>query len=160
MRGTASFLSFICTVAALAILPGIATAADNGHGAIGRSSATSGTTNGAASASGPDEPSTHLTPPLPPLHLTDAQHQKIRAAVTGLDTETTFQLKKTKSKKDFTPTVGAKVPSALRAHALPSSLTQELPMLADYKYMKVKGQIAIVNPMTKKIVDVFPETMG
>jgi hypothetical protein len=58
------------------------------------------------------------------------------------------------------PTVGAQVPSALPVQALPSSLTQQLPMLADYKYMKVKGQIAIVNPMTKKIVDVFPETQG
>jgi hypothetical protein len=134
--------------------------ADNGNGAIGPPTKDPAPTTGAASASGPDEPDTHLQPPLPPLHLSDGEHQKIREAVAGQDADVTFQLKKTKPKHDFMPTVGAQVPSALPVQALPSSLTQQLPMLADYKYMKVKGQIAIVNPMTKKIVDVFPETQG
>lgn len=154
MNEFARLASIVCAVVVLAALPAAAWATDSAGKSL-RSP-----TTGAASASGPDEPSTHLKPPLAPLHLTDAQHQKIRAAVAGLDTEITFQLKKSKSKRDFTPTLGAKVPSGLPVHALPSSLRQQLPMLADYKYMKVKGQIAIVNPMTKTIVDTFPEKQG
>ncbi|HVV62439.1 MAG TPA: hypothetical protein VHD14_11855 [Pseudolabrys sp.] len=134
--------------------------ADNGDGATGASTVKEedGSTQGVASASGPDEPETHLKPRLPPLHLTDEQRQKIRAAVAGKDTEVTFQLKGTKPHKDFEPKIGAQVPAQLHSHALPSELTQQLPMLADYKYMKVKKQVLIVNPMTKKIVDMFPET--
>ena len=84
-----------------------------------------GQTAGAAPASGPDEPATHLKPNLPPLHLTDAQKQQVRAAVAGKDTEVTFQLKGAKPHKNFTPSVGAKNPPQLPAHALPSELTQK-----------------------------------
>jgi hypothetical protein len=119
-----------------------------------------GQSNGSAEASGPSEPATHLKPYLPPLHLSGAQQQQIRAAVAGQDTEVTFQLKGTKPHKDFAPKLGEKVPPALHAHALPSALTQKLPQIADYKYMKVKGQVLIVNPMTHKIVSLFPEQQG
>jgi hypothetical protein len=137
-------------------------AADNGNGAIGHPSPAEevAQTSGATRISGPDEPETHLNKPLPQLHLTDAEHEKIRAAVAPLDTEVTFQLKATKSHKNFTPSIGGKIPPHLPAHALPSELTQAMPMLANYKYMKVKKQVLIVNPMTKKIVDMFPETGG
>jgi len=116
--------------------------------------------NKAAASSGPDEPASHLKPPLPALQLTDSQRQKIRQAVMSKDDDVTFQLKATKPLKDFTPSVGAKIPPHLPAHALPSALTSQLPMLKDYKYVKVKGDVLIVNPMTKKIVDMFPETQS
>ncbi len=130
--------------------------ADSGDGGIGRSNAPD-KASGAVEPSGPDEPETHLKPDLPPLHLSAAQQQQIRAAVADQDTETTFQLKSTKSLKDFVPKTGGKIPPSMPAHALPSKLTQKLPQLADYKYIKVKGQVLIVNPMTKKIIDVFAE---
>lgn len=133
--------------------------ADNGNGAIDAAPGKPSPTTGAA-PTGPDEPQTHLKPPLPPLHLTDAQRQQIAQAVADKDTEITFQLKKTKPLKGFKPKLGEKIPSHLPAHALPPSLTQKLPMLADYKYMKVDRQVLIVNPMTKKIVDIFPEKQG
>jgi hypothetical protein len=119
-----------------------------------------GQSNGTTEPSGPSEPATHLKPYLPPLHLTGAQQKQISASVAGRDTEVTFQLKDTKPHKDFAPKLGEKVPPALHAHALPTVLTQKLPQLADYKYMKVKGQVLIVNPMTHKIVSLFPEQQG
>jgi hypothetical protein len=137
-----------------------ATAADNGTGAAGEVRSLDSGTSGAASATGPDEPNTHLKPPIPPLYLTDADRQTIREALADQDTEVTFQLKKTKPLKDFTPALGEKIPSHLPEHALPRELLQQMPMLADYKYVKADKQVLIVNPMTKKIVDRFPETQG
>jgi len=110
--------------------------------------------------SGPSEPATHLKPYLPALHLNATQQQQVSAAVAGKDTEVTFQLKGTKPHKDFAPKLGEKVPPALTAHALPTELTQKLPQLADYKYIKVKGQVLIVNPMTHMIVSIFPQQQG
>jgi hypothetical protein len=133
--------------------------ADNGNGAAGEGSESSAT-SGAAPVTGPDEPNTLLKPPLPPLHLTDTERQQIREAVADKDTEVTFQLKNTKPLKGFKASIGEKIPPHLPAHALPSALTQKLPALADYKYVKVDKQVLIVNPMTKKIVDMFPESQG
>jgi len=179
MRRLTNYLTVPCAAIALAVLTMSAPAADNGgkdgasatadsgNGAIGSSTSGHGASTGKSEALGDNPkgivsnaPEVHLTPPLPPLHLTDAQRQKVRDAVAGLDTEVTFQLKGTKPHKDFAPKVGEKVPAGLPAHALPSSLTQQLPMLADYKYMKVKQQVLIVNPMSKQIVDMFPEAQG
>ena len=171
MRAFLDHLTIPCAVFAVVVLAAPVLAEDSSNDATGRSGAASaqqnGQTNrqtngtnssGGASASGPDEPASHLKPPMPALHLTDADRQKIRAAVAGKDTEVTFQLKAAKPHKDFQPKVGEKIPPHLPTHALPSELTQQLPMLADYKYMKVKKQVLIVNPMTGKIVDMFPET--
>ena len=115
-------------------------------------------TSGSANATGPDEPATHLKPYLPPLHLTGAQHQQIKRALAGKQVEVEFELKTTKGLKDFHPTIGEKVSPKLPSHTLPSELTQRLPQLADYKYTKVKGRVLIINPMTGKIVDMFPES--
>jgi hypothetical protein len=134
--------------------------ADNGNAAAGHVDNSDKGTSGAAPATGPDEPSTHLKPPIPPLHLTDADRQKIRAALADQDTEVTFQLKNTKPLKEFKPTLGEKLPPHLPEHALPNALLQQLPVLKDYKYTKVNNQVLIINPMTKKIVDMFPETQG
>jgi hypothetical protein len=110
-----------------------------------------------AAPSGPDEPATRLKPNLPQLKLSDMQRRKIRQAVMGEDTEVTFQLKTTKPLKDFKPAVGVKIPLHLPTHALPSRLASEFPILKNYKYTKVKGEVLIVNPMTKDVVDMFPE---
>ncbi|MGH6790192.1 MAG: hypothetical protein ACRECC_11000 [Pseudolabrys sp.] len=167
MRALIDRLTIPCAVFAVVVFAAPVLAEDSSDDATGRGGAASAQQSGQTSgkgdpipASGPNEPQSHLKPPIPALHLTDADRQKIRAAVAGKDTEVTFQLKATKPHKDFQPKVGEKIPPHLPAHALPSELTQQLPMLADYKYMKVKKQLLIVNPMTGKIVDMFPEAQG
>lgn len=97
-------------------------------------------------------------PTLPALHLNNAQRENIRKAVLTEHTEVQFRLKSTKSAKDFTPAVGAKLPKGLKAIALPQGLLQKLPQLRDYKYLKVKDEVLIVNPMTDTVVDMFAET--
>jgi len=97
-------------------------------------------------------------PAVPPLHLSDAQRAKVRQAVSAERTEVTFTLKKTKPAKDFEPAVGAAIPKGLAPHPLPQPLIYEMPALKRYTYLKLKQQVLIVNPMTRKIVDMFPET--
>ncbi len=118
--------------------------ADSGNGAIGATSAPQGQTDGSASAKA--------------LHLTDEQRQQIRAALAGEKTELEFEAPEEKPQKDFTPSVGGSVPPQLPAQPMPPKLAEKMPMLANYTYMKIKNQLLIINPMTKKIVDVFPES--
>jgi uncharacterized protein DUF1236 len=95
---------------------------------------------------------------LPKLDLTNEQREQIRKGVLGKNTEVEFRLKTTKSAKDFTPQVGAKLPKGVTGHSLPSRVLAKLPQLRDYKYVTMKDQVLIVNAMTKTIVDLFPET--
>jgi hypothetical protein len=78
--------------------------------------------------------------------------------------EVEFRLKSTKSAKDFTPQVGAKLPKGVKPDGLPSELTQQIPALADYGYAKMKNQILLVNAMSGKIaamiLETKPETTG
>jgi hypothetical protein len=97
-------------------------------------------------------------PKLPKLDLTDAQREQIRNGVATENTDVQFHLKTTKAAKDFTPAVGAKLPKGVRGHSLPPPVLTQLPQLRDYKYVKMKGEVLIVNAMTKTIVDMVPET--
>jgi hypothetical protein len=96
-------------------------------------------------------------PKPPPLHLTDDQRARIRQALSGEDTEVSFALKNAKPSQGFAPSVGAKVPSGLHPLALPQPLVRQMPQLKRYSYLKFKGEVLIVDPMTRKIVDQFAE---
>ena len=102
-------------------------------------------------------PAISQNPSVPPLHLSDAQRNKIQQALRGENTEVTFGTKTTKPTESFNPTVGAKIPPTLKPHTLPPPVTSEMPELKRYTYLKFKHQVLIVNPMTRQIVDMFPE---
>jgi hypothetical protein len=95
---------------------------------------------------------------VPPLALSQAQRAKIQQAVRPEDTEVSFALKEAKTAQNFEPTVGAEVPNPLKLHPLPRPLSYEIPLLKHYTYIKFKHQVLIVNPITRKIVDMFPES--
>ncbi len=95
---------------------------------------------------------------LPQLKLDNAQRERVRKVLLNEHNEIEFQLKSTKSKKNFNPTVGAKLPSGLHPHGFPQPILHELPQLRDFSYVKMKDQVVIVDAMTRKIVDVFSET--
>jgi|SRR4051812_1369352 hypothetical protein len=97
-------------------------------------------------------------PSLPKLDLSDAQRQKIRQVLLSKNSQIEFHLKTTKKAKDFTPTVGAKLPTGVKPDGIPSELSQQMPQLADYGYAKMKNQILIVNALTGKIAEIIPET--
>jgi hypothetical protein len=97
-------------------------------------------------------------PSLPKLNLTNTQREQIRKAVLTEHNEVEFRLASTKSAKDFTPAVGAKIPKGVKAQSLPTPVLSQMPELRDYMYVKMKDQVLIVNGMTSKIVDMFSET--
>jgi len=102
-------------------------------------------------------PAVSQKPKLPPLKLTDAQRGKISAALRDVNSEVDFKLKSNKPAEAFTPTPGATIPKGLHPHALPRPLIYELPVLRDYTYLKFKHQVLIIDAMSRKIVDMFPE---
>jgi hypothetical protein len=98
------------------------------------------------------------TPSLPKLNLTNSQREQIRRAVLTEHNEVEFRLAATKAAKDFTPAFGEKIPKGVKTQSLPTPVLSQMPQLRDYRYVKMKDQVLIVNGMTNKIVDVFSET--
>ena len=132
-------------VAALAIMLGgtaLSSAQQNAQGAVELSNGTK----------------VPQTPSLPKLNLSNSQREQIRKAVLTEHNEVEFRLAATKSAKDFTPAVGAKIPKGVKAQSLPTPVLSQMPELRDYMYVKMKNQVLIVNGMTNKIVDIFSET--
>jgi hypothetical protein len=97
-------------------------------------------------------------PSLRKLNLTNMQREQIRKIVLTEHNDVQFRLKTTKSAKDFTPAVGATLPKGVKAQSLPTPVLSQIPELRDYMYVKMKDRVLIVNGMTNKIVDMFPET--
>jgi len=97
-------------------------------------------------------------PEPPPLKLSDDQRAKIRQAVSGENTEVQFSLKSNKPSEKFEPSVGAKIPACLKPHTLPPPVLADMPALKTYTYLKFKQQVLIIDPMSRKIVDMFSET--
>jgi len=86
------------------------------------------------------------------------QREQIRKTVLTEHNEIEFRLKSTKPANDFSPAVGATLPKGVKAQSLPAPVLAQMPELRDYMYVKMKDQVLIVNGMTNKIVDMFPET--
>jgi hypothetical protein len=97
-------------------------------------------------------------PALPKLDLSAAQREQIRKTLLTKHTEVEFQINKTKAAKDFNPQVGAQLPKGVVPDGLPSELTQQIPQLADYEYVKMKDQILLINGPSRKIAEIIPET--
>jgi hypothetical protein len=97
-------------------------------------------------------------PSLRKLNLTNMQREQVRKMVLTEHNDVQFRLKTTKPAKDFTPAVGATLPKGVKAQSLPIPVLSQIPELRDYMYVKMKDRVLIVNGMTNKIVDMFPET--
>jgi hypothetical protein len=97
---------------------------------------------------------------VPPLKLTDDQRQRIRQVLLTQHTDVDLALKENKPAESFEARVGDVIPKPLQPEAFPQPLISEIPATRAYAYLKFKGQVLIVNPMTNKIVDMFAETGG
>jgi hypothetical protein len=98
----------------------------------------------------PDHPSVP-----PPLQLTDPQRAQIRAALDLEHSDVGFDT--AKSAASAKPAVGEKLPKGVTPHPLPQVLIHALPVLREYKYVKFRDQILIVNPVTNDIIEMFPQ---
>ena len=87
--------------------------------------------------------------PKPPLKLTDEQKKHIAQAIIGKNSLD-------KLPDGFTPAIGAKVPTQkkLPEHPLPRPLVYDIPVLKNYYYAQLADQVLIVDPMTKKVVEI------
>jgi len=92
----------------------------------------------------------HPPKPKPQLQLSEAQRQQVLQAVTAKNTDD-------KVPADFKPANGAKVPSQkkLPLHPLPQPLVYQVPALKQYYYAKLPSNVLIVDPVTRKVVDVI-----
>jgi hypothetical protein len=100
-------------------------------------------------------PAISQNPSIRPLLLSQAQRATIQQALSSEDTEVSFALKAAKSAQNFEPSIGAKIPNALKLHPLPRPLIYRIESLKHYTYVKFKHRILMVDPMTRKIVDMF-----
>ncbi|HEY7243426.1 MAG TPA: hypothetical protein VH678_06030 [Xanthobacteraceae bacterium] len=88
--------------------------------------------------------------PKPRLELSAAQRQQVVQAVDAKATDD-------KLPPDFQPSTDAQVPSQkkLPLHPLPRPLVYQIPALKQYYYAKLPKNVLIVDPMTRKVVDVI-----
>jgi hypothetical protein len=98
---------------------------------------------------GPSRTVADPIPAKPPLTLTDAQKSRIVQAMNGRDTLE-------EPPAGFTPAIGAKVPTQkkLHAHPMPRPLVYEIPALKQYYYAQLADSVLIIDPMTRKVVDI------
>ena len=134
--------NLVLSAAFLLTMSAVASAADNTSGAVEQSGGNVVPQNPSPAA----------------LHLNDGQREQIRQVLLTKHSEVEFRLKTTQAAKNFTPAIGATLPTGVKADGLPSELTQQIPQLADYGYAKMKDQILLVNEMTNKIAAIIPET--
>jgi hypothetical protein len=137
-----------CAALAAAMSASIATSAVFNVGAAENAQ------SGAVTQSVP--PPVSQQPSIPPLQLSDEQRTKISDAVAAEHSDVSFALKKAKSAENFAPSIGAALPKGLTPHPLPRPLVYEIPVLKRYSYVKFKDEVLIVNPMTRKIVEMVP----
>jgi hypothetical protein len=85
------------------------------------------------------------------LQLSDAQRAQIRAAVNTRSSEIDFPLGTAEAAKAFQPALGMGVPATMDGQTLPIALTDLIPALKDYVYLKFSDQAVIVDPMSRKV---------
>jgi len=161
MRRLAIVLAIPCVITALAC--GGASLAQNsgGHGSTDQAGKDPGTANADNGNGAADISSSRAGATMPDsIKLSDAERQTIRQILAQEKTDEMFNEPATKNFKDFAPAVGKKVPPALHLQHMPTELARKVPAVENYGYMKIKDQVLIINPMSKKIVDMFPQQSG
>jgi hypothetical protein len=96
----------------------------------------------------------------PPLHLSDPQRARIREVLNTKHPDVSLEVKENEGAKSFEPKVGETIPKGLDGEAFPQPLISEIPETKRFTYLKFKDQVLIVDPVNRKIVDMFPETKG
>jgi hypothetical protein len=96
----------------------------------------------------------------PQLHLSDAQRSRIREVLASKHTDVSLEMKENEGAKSFEPKIDETIPKGLEAEAFPQPLISEIPETKRFTYLKFKEQVLIVDPINRKVVDMFPATKG
>lgn len=90
----------------------------------------------------------------PNLHLTTAQRQTIYQSVTS-------QKDKASSAPDtFRAAVGADVPDSVKLSPMPKTIVDLVPQTKDYEFGLVSNQVLIVDPKSRRVVEVISQSSG
>jgi hypothetical protein len=83
------------------------------------------------------------------LNLTSTQEHTILQSVNKQSA------KKEISPSGFKAAVGQAVPTSIPLHGLPNDVTSQVPAVKSYDYAMLQNQLLIVNPKSRKIVDII-----
>ena len=92
-------------------------------------------------------PASAATPPG--LELTPEQRQLIMTSVSSRTSQSTA------APDTFHPAVGATVPPSVETSPLPDTLAQVMPRLKGYEFAMVSGQVLIIDPTSKQVVELI-----
>ena len=82
------------------------------------------------------------------LNLTNAQQREIWQGVNQ-------QAAKETAPAAFKPTLGEAAPSSIKLQPLPTRVSNEVPAVKSYDFALLQHQVLIVDPSSRKIVDIF-----
>lgn len=82
------------------------------------------------------------------VQLSDEQKQKVARQLSRKDVKRVSHL-------NFSATVGVKVPRRVSLHKLPPAIAAIVPNFGGYDYVAVQDEIIIVDPATRKVVNVI-----
>jgi hypothetical protein len=102
---------------------------------------------GTALAQSAAEPSPERTPDL---QLNKDQRHTIYSSISKMPEKQT-------APPTFLPQVGAVVPESINLKPLPDTLVGLVPRLENYRYALVANQVMLVDPKSKRVVDVIVE---
>jgi hypothetical protein len=90
--------------------------------------------------------------PKPAPALNETQRQQVWQAVMEKATDA-------KLPEGFQPMVGATMPTqvTLPMHPLPGPLANEIPVLKEYYYAKLPDKVLLVDPVSRKVVEVIAQ---
>jgi len=81
--------------------------------------------------------------------LTSAQHQEIWQGASK-------QAVKEALPASFKATIGDTAPEALKLQPMPREVSDQIPAVKRYDLAVLENQVLIVNPLSKKIIDIIP----
>ena len=81
------------------------------------------------------------------LNLTNAQQKEIWQGVSQ-------QASKETAPASFTPTIGEVAPTSIKLQPLPTKVSNEVPAVKSYDFAMLPDQVLIVDPSSRKIVDI------
>jgi hypothetical protein len=93
-------------------------------------------------------------PDLPRLDLTPAQRQTIHQSIVNQ------QDKKSTAPDTFRAAVGANVPDTVKLEPMPKTIVELMPQTKDFRYGLVSNQVLIVEPRSRRVVEVIAGSGG
>jgi Protein of unknown function (DUF1236) len=91
---------------------------------------------------------------LPHLTLTPAQRQTIHQSIVNQ------QDKKSTAPDTFRAAVGANVPDTVKLEPMPKTIVELIPQTSGFEYGLVSNQVLIVEPRSRRVVEVIVDSGG